>query len=289
MPQSCMTADLHIHTKASDGQWDPSAIGREAAERGLRVIAVTDHDTVAGLEQAITGAPASMTIIPGIELSSDYQGAEVHILGYWIDYHHPPLLRLLNQLREERSTRTETMVQRLNALGLAISLGDVRALAGDAASGRLHIATALENAGYCSSKGEAFERWLGLGKPGYVPRERLGPVEAIRSIREAGGTACLAHPVLTRNDSLIPELVSAGLSGIEVIHSAHHAKDRRHYWRLAAQWNLAPVGGSDCHGPGGKDHVLLGHYTIPDTWVKGLQIRAQKSAMNSEAFRKRTL
>ncbi len=275
-----MSVDLHIHTTASDGRWTPAAIGREAAKRGLAAIAVTDHDTVGGLRTALAHMPDSVTMIPGIELSSDYRGSEVHILGYWIDYEHRPLLELLARLRAERAVRTAAMVERLIALGFPITVAAVEAEAGDAACGRVHIAAALQKAGYCQTKKEAFARWLGLGRPAYVPRAKIEPAEAVQALSEAGGLACLAHPALMNNDSLIPYLVDAGLTGIEVIHSAHSAEDQRRYWQLAQEYQLAPVGGSDCHGPGGKDQIFLGQVFIPDTWLARLESARTKAPVN---------
>jgi len=265
-----MPADLHIHTTASDGRWQPQDIGRAAKARGLHVIAVTDHDTTAGLDEALSHCPQGLGMIPGVELSTDYRQTEVHILGYWVDVNNKELQTLLQGMRDDRTTRAQAMVERLNQLGMDLSFHDVASQAGPAAIGRAHIASALQEAGYCLTKTEAFERWLSIGKPAYIERDKVTPHDAVKLLRQAHGVPVLAHPGLMDRDELIPELCDCGLQGIEVIHPDHTAKDRQHYWRLAKRLGLAASGGSDCHGPGGKDTVLLGQFYVPTSWVKRL-------------------
>lgn len=260
---------MHIHTTASDGQWKPRELGVEAKKRGLKVIAVTDHDSTEGIAEAEENLPDGVELVPGVEISTDYKGSEVHILGYWVDKEHENLQRTLKTLRESRVVRMEKMVARLNQLGMKLQIDDVAALGVN--MGRLHLAQVLFDKGYVVSKDDAFRKYIGYGGLAYEKREKVTPMEAIVVIREAKGVPVLAHPGSMRQDALILELLPYGLIGMEVIHSKHSPWQREHYLNLSKKHGLLPSGGSDCHGKGGKDRVLLGSYQIPEAWVEALR------------------
>lgn len=244
-----VVADLHIHTDASDGLMSPDAVVKKASAMGLRAIAITDHDTVDGIASAVRSAKAShLELIPGIELSTDTLGREVHILGYGINYHDGPFLALLQSLQRSRHERAEKMIQRLSALGYKIELSAVLQHAADAAPGRPHVARALVDKGYFNSVTDVFHHLLGYNMPGYVERFKLTPKKAIEAIHETGGLAVWAHPGMTDDDSPLPSFMDAGLDGLEVYHPHHTESQTTHYRNLARQNNLLITGGSDFHG-----------------------------------------
>lgn len=259
-----MPADLHTHTTASDGTLAPPALVRRAHAAGITTLAVTDHDTFAGLAEA--GAEAArlgMTFVPGVELSTDATGQEVHILGYFCRTGEGPLVDLLGEMRAARGLRIEEIVSRLRNAGVPLALERVLAIAGDGAAGRAHVGRALVEAGCAASVSEAFERYLVPGRPGYVPRRKLHPADAVRVVVDAGGVAVLAHPGLIGGDGIIPELVAAGLRGIEAHYPAHEPVQVRDYLALADRLGLIATGGSDFHGA--KERWGdLGSVTVPD-------------------------
>ncbi len=248
--------DTHIHSTASDGQCAPAQLVRMAKDRGLLGFALTDHDTVAGIAEAQAQAEElDYPFIAGIELSAQNGEQEVHILGYWPDCRvleqHPRLIAM----RESRLNRCEEMVRRLARLGMKLDLNQI--VAGAAADGRSlgrpHVAKAMVEKGYADSIKEAFGKWLSRGMPGYVPRLKLDPLEAVEIIRSAGGVAALAHPGVGVADGLIPHLVSAGIGGIEVYHSEHNRAAEHKYLQIARNFRLAALGGSDFHALGARE------------------------------------
>ncbi|MBS4031310.1 MAG: PHP domain-containing protein [Clostridiales bacterium] len=244
-----VVADFHIHTLASDGLLSPRKVVADASAKGLLAIAVTDHDTVAGLPEALASArQLSMELIPGIELSTEFAGKEIHILGYFIDPYNQYLNSLLATLQESRQGRAKKMVDKLTGLGYQIELSAVLRHAGGAAPGRPHVARALVEAGYIQTVRQAFDELIGYQMPGYVERYKLSPQEAIGAIQVAGGVAAWAHPGLTEDDTLLQTFISAGLQGIEVYHPDHDSVQSSHYKGLANAFNLFAVGGSDFHG-----------------------------------------
>lgn len=268
-------ADLHLHTTESDGTWEPKELVKEAVSRGLSAIAITDHDTTAGVSEAISFAPKELTVIPGIELSSVApDGEEVHILGLWININYPPLQELQKKLQADRFERIEKIITRLNELGYTLDHVDVKKHAHRDILSRSHVAAALVNKGYVATKQEAFDRFLGQEGQAYVERFKVTPEDAVRLILASGGVPVLAHPGLLRNLDIIPSIVEAGLVGIEVIHSTHSSEQTEDFLALAKQWNLLPAGGSDCHGPGGKDEIFIGRFNIPLEWVEVLASKA---------------
>ena len=246
--------DMHIHSTASDGIWTAEQIIDQARELGLSGISITDHDTVAGLPQTLAYAQSvDLPLISGIELSSEYEGRDVHILGYWIDVEFMLQSAFLHKINAAREERCHKIMQRLAALGMPLDLNVVIAGAGqlgERSLGRPHIAFAMVEAGYVQNIKEAFNKWLSRGLPAYVPRLKFTPFEAIDLIHEAKGITVLAHPGTGVPDILLPRLVRHGLGGIEVYHSDHNKMAERKYLQLARQYHLAALGGSDFHAPG---------------------------------------
>jgi 3',5'-nucleoside bisphosphate phosphatase len=260
--------DLHTHTVASDGTYRPSELVAEAARRGVRVLAVTDHDSTDGLAEAIETARAHppLTIVPGIEINCDVEGAEIHVLGYGMDYEASWFQDFCRAQREERRARVHRTAERLAALGLPIDVERVFALVQEGSAGRPHIARVMVERGYVKTVREAFDRYLAAGKPAHVPRRKLTPEDAVRLLRRAGGAPVFAHPGLAGRDELIPSMVEAGLMGIECYYSEHSPAQRGTYLDLCRRYDLVATGGSDFHGPQVRA-ATLGHPTVPlATW-----------------------
>jgi len=270
--------DLHTHTVASDGLLSPAALVDLALDRGLAALAVTDHDSTEGVAEAIAAAEGSgLTVVPGVEMSSDLDEGECHVLGYFVEYGPGAFQDTLRQLRNDRVSRARLMVERLADAGAPISWERVDRIAGDGAVARPHVAQALVEAGHAWSVADAFDRWIAAGRPGYVPRAKLTPPDAVGTIVRAGGVAAIAHPVLgaallpgpERERALagverrIEELGPAGLGGIEVYYTGYDPSLVARLERLAARFGLIPTGGSDFHGPG-RGHGELGSVPIPE-------------------------
>ncbi len=244
-----IAADLHIHTLASDGLLTSEEVVMKASGRGLLAIAVTDHDTTDGLEEAAQAAGRyALELIPGIELSTEYRNKEIHILGYYIDPMHNRLSSLLREIQQSRTSRAEKMVVRLSLLGKEIAMEEVLEMAGSAAPSRPHIARVLLEKGFVSNVKQAFDELIGHQGPAYVERYKMTTQEAISLIREAGGTAVWAHPGLTGIHGFLGELIKAGLQGLEVYHPEHNWVMTHYYRSLAQKHGLIVTGGSDYHG-----------------------------------------
>ena len=272
------SVDLHIHSSASDGSLTPTEVVHLALRQGMEVIALTDHDTTDGIgeaQQAAAGSP--LKVIPGLEINTEGPDGDIHVLGYYINPNHEPLQERLRILREARLVRARKMIERLAELGMPLEWERVLEIAGeDPAIGRPHIARALAEAGYVATAREAFDRYIGNDGPAYVPRLRMRPEEAIAVIHQAGGVAVLAHPdhhpILKR----LPDLVEAGLDGLEVYYPEHTPQDVARLGTLAARYGLLMTGGSDFHGPGlGKD-APMGSVTLPAGLVSRLTARWQR-------------
>jgi hypothetical protein len=254
--------DLHTHTNQSDGLLPPETLVQMAAEVGLRAIAITDHDEIGALEIAISiGDEFGIEIIPGVELSAVHQGYDVHILGYFIDFHHPRLLEFLNYFRNERLRRVHRILEKLNTLGCRVSLESVMRKAGPGSVGRPHVADVLLEEGHVTSYKEAFNRFLADGKAAFVPKVRLSPAEAVTIIHEAHGVACLAHPGQNLTEPIILDIIRSGVDAIEVVHPKHSAHQREHFREHAVAFGLLETGGSDFHG-GRKGEEKLGDYVV---------------------------
>jgi predicted metal-dependent phosphoesterase TrpH len=275
--------DLHSHSHVSDGLLSPRALVREAARRGLTVIALTDHDTVAGITEALAEAKRqSIELIPGVELSSDTGEFETHILGYFVDHQQDEFIHRLAYLESQRATRIERMVAKLNEIGLPLNLADVHRIAGPGSIGRPHVARAMIERGYVNSINEAFEFYLSVGRRGYVPRDNTPPEDAVRLIRSAGGVPVLAHPYSTGNiEQMLSRLIPAGLLGMEVFYGEYDEGQREHLRAIARRRDLIATGGSDFHGEGHRSGRDLGGPFVPMEAVH--QLRAAAAQARREA------
>ncbi|MBN3033356.1 MAG: PHP domain-containing protein [Candidatus Saganbacteria bacterium] len=260
-----MTADLHLHSSFSDGTDSPEELVRQAAVAGLKTIALTDHDTLAGLERAAAaGRAAGVEVIPGLELTTEQPRAEVHILGYFIDGDNQGLRETLARVRQGRIERIHKIVGKLKKLKVEIEPEEVMALSGQNSPGRPHVARALVRKGVVANFKEAFSRYLDVRAPAYVAHYRLPPAEAVRLVRQAGGIPVFAHPAVSNRDDLIPELIAAGLRGLEVYYPGYYADQIEYYLDLARKFGLLVTGGSDYHGADSGRELKLGEHTIPD-------------------------
>lgn len=267
-------ADLHLHTNYSDGTFSPAEVVEHARAHGLSALAVTDHDTMEGCPEAERAcAAANIEFITGSELTAQQGEVELHILGYYIDPHHPRLLAELGRFQATRQERIREIVARLNRLQVPLRVEEVFELANCRAPGRPHVARALAAAGYCKDLDEAFERFLKKNRPAWVPKFKISASDAIQLIHQAGGVSVLAHPGLNRADETIPGMVEAGLDGIECFHTKHSTNMAQHYLEIADRFRLLVTGGSDCHGMN-KGKPLIGTVKIPYVHVEALKARA---------------
>jgi hypothetical protein len=246
--------DLHTHSNRSDGTFEPTEIVRRAVERDLEVIALTDHDTTEGLEEAIAaGHELGVEVVPGVEFSAEYERTSIHVLCYWPDVENAELQGELQRLRDDRFRRGELMVEKLQAIGFDISFDRVREIAGGGNIVRPHVAQAMVEAGIVPTEKDAFDLWIADGKPAHVGKHALDPVDAVALIRSASGICVLAHPGMWGDqtsvpDELIERMAEAGMQGLEVDHTDHDEETRAYYRAMAERLGLVPTGGSDCHG-----------------------------------------
>ncbi len=246
--------DLHVHSTASDGTMTPRELVFHAASRGLKAVALTDHDTVDGVAEAeAAGREADIVVIPGVEIGVDYSG-EMHILGYFINYNDPVLVDGLKKVRSYRDERNPQMVEKLRKMGFDITMEEVTDASEGKVIGRPHFAAVLVKKGYVRDTAEAFDLYLGAGKPAYVKKDRLSPRQGIELIKSSGGVPVLAHPKYLRTgggldlDGLMHELMSYGLQGIEVYYTEHSPEETDRFYKLASDNNLIITGGTDFHG-----------------------------------------
>jgi predicted metal-dependent phosphoesterase TrpH len=259
------TIDLHMHSTASDGSDAPEAVAALADRNGLRVISLTDHDSLDGLPAATARAEAAgIRLIPGVELSVHEQGTDVHLLAYGFDPADQELVASIARYREARRERARKILARLKGLGIRISLETVEEIARGGALGRPHVAEALLQGGFVESFNEAFQRYLGAHAPAYVPKAPVQLEDAAKVVREAGGVIVLAHPGTLNRDHLIPGWARRGLDGIEVWHSKHDAGDIARYQSYAKMHGLLMTGGSDYHGER-TPSVTIGSVAVPET------------------------
>jgi 3',5'-nucleoside bisphosphate phosphatase len=288
--------DLHTHSTASDGSLAPAALVALADRAGLMALALTDHDTVAGLQAARNAAKAhrELIFIPGIEVSAQFDGGTMHILGLGIDGSSPRIARFAEDLRQAREERNPKILAKLNSMGIPLTMDQVLAVASEGVGrensgivSRVHIAEAMRRSGAARSVKDAFERYISAQSPAYVHKWRPAPREAIAVIREAGGMAILAHPVelncgnLAQIERIAKDLRQHGLTGLEAYHSRHTAERTRAYIDLAKRLGLCVTGGSDFHGSG-KPDVQLGRPRVPLAAVTG-EVRQRLDAAAGHA------
>lgn len=268
-----MFADLHMHTSFSDGTYTPEELVARAGQFGFAAIALTDHDTVEGCARAAAACEqARIEFIPATELTAELDGNELHLLGYFVDTENPRLLKELAEFQTVRQNRIREMVARLNELNIPLQAEAVFAIANCRSPGRPHVGRALVAGGFCRNLDEAFERFLKKNRHAWVPKFKISALDAIELIHQSGGLAVMAHPGLNRTDEIIPELVAAGLDGLECFHTKHTPSTSDHYLRLAREHDLAITGGSDCHGLN-KGKPLLGTVKLPYDYVEQLKAR----------------
>ncbi|MDR7464284.1 MAG: PHP domain-containing protein [Armatimonadota bacterium] len=271
-----MRIDLHTHTVASDGLLTATQLVGLARRWGVGILAVADHDSTESVEEAVrAGREVGIEVIPAVELNTDVPQTEVHILGYFIDHRLEWLQALLRRLREGRLHRAQRMVEKLAALGAPIRLERVLALAGGGAVGRPHVARALVEAGHVSETAEAFARYIGRNGPAYVERLKVAPAQAVEIIRRAGGVAVLAHPGWLGDETMVEELLSAGLEGIEAYYPDHTPAMVERYLQIARSRGLLVTGGTDFHGGDLATRLPPGSQYVPPEAVDRLRERAR--------------
>ncbi len=272
MPERHSRVDLHLHTTASDGALSPTELVRNAKEHRLEYIAVTDHDSTNGIDEAIAeGQRLGIQVIPGIEMSTDIPRAEVHVLGYYLNHRDERFQAVLRQLREGRRDRAEKMVGKLAEMGLPVPWERVQEVAGSGSVGRPHIAQVMLECGYVSSLAEAFTEYIGRNGPAYVERYKLTPVEAVQMILGVDGLPVLAHPAeVVTLSQVLPELVSAGLVGLECYYFGYSPEAVEGLVALADERGLVPTGGTDFHG---HDTTGQGPRYPGDVWVPWESVR----------------
>lgn len=282
-----MRIDLHSHSRVSDGTDSPAELVHAAKAAGLDVVAITDHDTMAGWDEAATAArEVGVTLVRGLEISTTFSGGGVHLLAYLPDATYEPLQEELARILGGRGNRLPVMVEKLRSLGIEITEADVHAVSGDAtASGRPHVADALVNLGVVKDRKEAFDRFLATGAPGYVGRYQSDLVSTIKLVSAAGGATVMAHPwgrseTARVTDADLPELVAAGLAGLEVDHQDHDFETRERLRAMAVAHGLIVTGSSDYHGTGKVDHDLGVNTTAPEAFEALLERAAAAAALS---------
>lgn len=275
-------ADLHIHTTVSDGMLFPEEVVIQASKAGLKAIAITDHDTTDGIIDALKmGNKLNLEVIPGVEINTEYNNREIHILGYFMNYNLNWFQELLKKLRSEREQRAKKILDLLAKIGKPIDRTKLMETAKASSSiGRPHIAKCLVEAGYVSTTREAFETLIGRGKPAYVPRFKLTPQEAIKYIKQAGGVAVLAHPGESIDLKCFAYLIQNGLLGLEAVHHEHSVELESKLKSLANKYNLAITGGSDFHGGGRAGGPKIGSKTVPYSYVEKIKTLSQQIKVN---------
>ena len=269
-----LKADLHMHTNCSDGVFSAYELVKKCKQKGLSIIAITDHDSVAAFPDAIEyGKEFGVEVIPGVELSAMVEEKDVHILGYFLDYTNKRLLEYLEFFRVERVKRAERIVAKLNSINVPLKIEAVLQKAAGGSVGRPHIASAMVDEGHIQNYHEAFERFIGNGGPAFEKKFNLTPDEAIKLISSSGGLSFLAHPGRYTSDEVLNILIKSGLDGIEVIHPSHTMAHTNHYRGVVGEYYLLESGGSDFHGGRKNDDEILGSYFIDEQRVTMMKNR----------------
>ena len=266
--------DLHTHTLCSDGLQTPSEVVEAGLERGLKALAITDHDTLQGLDEARRRAAGTgLEIVPGVELSTAAGDLEVHVLGYFFDEDDAVFQGELRRFRDVRRERIRAILERLAELGMPLDEEEVLRCARGEAVGRPHVAEAMVARGYATNLDDAFRRFLGTHRPAWVPKPVLTPTGAIQLVAAAGGVTSVAHPATIGDDRILDDLAAAGLNAIECVHPKHDAASEARYREIAARHGLLVTGGSDSHGrkPGG---IPIGYGNVSASVVEELRAAA---------------
>ncbi len=271
-----MSVDLHLHTLHSDGSWSTAELVEAAIEKNLKIIAITDHDTVAGIEEARAIAGERIEIIAGIEINTVYQKdstrKDVHILGLFIDATHPALAAIIQRQQQARNRLVDDTVEKLNSLGVPLTHDMVQEFAGQGSIGRPHLTRAIVKAGGAENINDAYSRFMERSSPEYIARHSIQPHEAIEAINASGGISSIAHPGKDPEiEQIILELKKKGLRAIEVFHRSHNLKLIKHYMRFAAKNDMLITGGSDCHGPSDGYPASVGTIRVPPDVVSNLR------------------
>ncbi len=277
--------DLHIHSTASDGKYSPATIVSKAAEIGLKVISITDHDSTDGIAPALQTAKAlpGLTLIPGVEISTDLPDGEAHILGYFIDYASGGFQKELLRFRDSRIGRGRRMVEKLNDLGIKIDWTRVQQIAGDGAIGRPHVAQAMLEKGYVKTFVEAFDKYIGHGGPAYVEREKMTPEEAVALVLRAKGIPVLAHPFTVKDpEAMVKSLKPAGLIGIEAYYKDNTPENTQAILALTEKYGLIATGGTDYHGIDNIKEVMMGGVEVPLAVAERLISLAEKLSLKNK-------
>ncbi|MCX7877728.1 MAG: PHP domain-containing protein [Ignavibacteria bacterium] len=271
-----LKADLHSHTNYSDGYYSPEELILKAKEAGLDYISITDHDNVDSYHEALEASVKhNIQLIPGTEISAEHEGRETHILAYFINTENEELREYLKNFRIERIKRAESIIEKLNELGIPLRKADVfKKMKGGGSIGRPHIAVAMLEAGFVSSYQEAFLKYIGDNCPAYVKKKNISAEEAIKLINRCGGLSFIAHPGKNLKDSnTLFELIELGVDGIEVIHPSHTETDIEYFRNIAGQYFLLESGGSDFHGGKINENSILGKYFISASKITAMKNR----------------
>jgi predicted metal-dependent phosphoesterase TrpH len=282
--------DLHLHTTASDGRLSPQEIVARAANTGLEIIAITDHDILDGILPALTAAKKfpQLTVIPGVEISTDFELGDVHILGYFIDHTDSRLETSLKEMRQARLERAHGMIEKLASMDMPLEWDRVREVAGDGSVGRPHIARAMLEKGYIVTTDEAFHKYIGRGGPAYVERIKMSPEEAVKLILQSSGLPVLAHPLtIPEPEELIKKLKEVGLIGLEAYYNGFPPEFVNRVLELANRHDLIATGGSDYHGFNGHEEVDLGHAAVPLKAAQNLIALAKKRGLKGANLKER--
>jgi predicted metal-dependent phosphoesterase TrpH len=269
-----MKADLHTHTIFSDGALSPEDLVRKAKEIGISSLGITDHDSISGFQEAtVTAKKLGIDIIPGIELSATHRNNEVHILGYYIDCKNGKLLEALAVFRQNRFHRAERIVNKLNRMNVPLKMESVLDNSDGDVIGRPHIATAMVNGGHIESYREAFDKYIGNGRPAYEKKIQLSVKETIDLIAEAGGLSFLAHPGYAVDENVLLEIIRTGIDGIETVYPTHTPELTCYYRGIVSEYDLLETGGSDFHGGLRDDEEYFGKTVIPCSVVETMKLR----------------
>lgn len=281
-----MFVDLHLHTSYSDGSYTPRKLIQKAEDIGYSAIAITDHDTIKGIFEAVNIANNyNLEIVPGIEFNTSYQDIDIHILGYFIDIKNNELISLLEKIKKERRDRIKKIIKKLKDLyNFDLSLEEIKEISENNIMGRSHIARILTEKGYVKKWEEVFDKYIKKGQPAYVSRNKITPFEAVDIIKKADGIPVIAHPGLIENKSIITKLINYGVRGIEAIYLEHTKSQIEYFKRLAQKNELLITGGSDCHGPYNKEGVRLGKIRLDYRYLE--ELKKYNRIVNDEPFKK---